>query len=314
MLASPGPLPSGPDTALTWAFEIKWDGMRVLATALDDRFRLASRTGRDVTDRFPELASARAAQPGLPAGSVLDGEVVAFDDAGAPSFARLAPRIQGAPAATARVSYVVFDLMRLGSDDLTSLPYDERRARLAEAVAPSAGLLVPESFADGAALLEATRERGLEGVVAKRRSSPYRPGVRSDDWVKVPHRTTRSYVVGGWKHSDAMPGRMASLLVGTPTGDGLLSYDGAVGSGLTGRLDSALRTVLAEIEVGAAPFHASPELPTEGVTFVEPVLVVDVAHLGRGGQGLLRQPAVERMRPDLAVPDLLADAVREEAP
>ena len=78
---------------------------------------------------------------------------------------------------------------------------------------PGSGLLVPESFADGAALLEATRERGLEGVVAKRRSSPYRAGVRSDDWVKVPHRTTRSYVVGGWKSRTDSPGRLASLLV-----------------------------------------------------------------------------------------------------
>lgn len=309
MLASPGPLPSGPDTALTWAFEIKWDGMRVLATALPDRFRLAGRTGRDVSDRFPEVAAARASQPGLPDGSVLDGEVVALDDAGVPSFARLAPRIQGAPAASASVTYVVFDLLRLGDTDLTALPYDERRARLADAVAPGERLLVPEAFDDGNALLAATRERGLEGVVAKRRASPYRPGVRSDDWVKVPHRTTRSYVVGGWKHSEAMPGRMASLLVGTPTGDGLLAYDGAVGSGLTGALDTALRTVLADIETSAAPFHPSAELPRDGVTFVEPVLVVDVAHLGRGGQGLLRQPAIVRMRPDLAVHDLLADAV-----
>ena len=308
MLASPGTLPSGPDTALTWAFEIKWDGMRVLATTLPDRFRLRSRTGRDVTDRFPEVAAARPAQVGLPDGSVLDGEVVAFDDAGAPSFARLAPRIQGAAPASAPVTYLAFDLLRFGDTDLTHLPYDERRARLVEAVAPATRLHVPESFVDGEALLAATRERGLEGVVAKRRASPYRPGVRSDDWIKVPHRATRSYVVGGWKHSEAMPGRMASLLVGTPTGDGLLAYDGAVGSGLTDRLDAALREVLAGIEVEAPRFHESAELPRDGVTFVEPILVVDVAHLGRGGQGLLRQPAIERMRPDLTMGDVLAGA------
>ena len=306
MLASPGPLPAGPDTALTWAFEIKWDGMRVLATALPDRFRLRSRTGRDVSDRFPEVAAARSEQADLPDGSVLDGEVVAFDDAGAPSFARLAPRIQGASSASAPVTYLAFDLLRLGDADLTARPYDERRARLVEVVAPAPGLLVPESFDDGEALLAATRERGLEGVVAKRRASPYRPGVRSDDWIKVPHRATRSYVVGGWKHSGAMPGRMASLLVGTPTGDGRLAYDGAVGSGLTDRLDAALREVLAGIEVETPSFHASAELPRDGVTFVEPILVVDVAHLGRGGQGLLRQPAIERMRPDLTMSDVLA--------
>jgi bifunctional non-homologous end joining protein LigD len=307
MLASPGTLPTGPGTALTWAFEIKWDGMRVLATALPERFSLRSRTGRDVTHRFAEVAAARVEQAGLSDGSVLDGEVVAFDDAGTPSFARLAPRIQGA-SSTAPVTYLAFDLLRLGDDDLTALPYDERRARLVEVVGPSAALLVPESFDDGAALLAATRESGLEGVVAKRRASPYRPGVRSDDWIKVPHRATRSYVVGGWKHSEAMPGRMASLLVGTPTGDGLLAYDGAVGSGLTDRLDAALREVLAGIEVEAPRFHPSAELPHVGVTFVEPILVVDVTHLGRGGQGLLRQPAIERMRPDLTASDVLAGA------
>ena len=307
MLASPGALPRGPDTALTWAFEIKWDGMRVLATAGPGRFRLRSRTGRDVSDRFPEVAEARAGLVDLPDGSVLDGEVVAFDDAGVPSFARLAPRIQGA-ASTAPVTYLVFDLLRLGDDDLTGLTYDQRRAHLVEVVAPRPTVQVPEAFADGEALLAATRERGLEGVVAKRRASAYRPGVRSDDWIKVPHRATRSYVVGGWKHSEAMPGRMASLLVGTPTGDGLLAYDGAVGSGLTDRLGAALREVLAGIAVAAPPFHESAELPRDGVTFVEPILVVDVAHLGRGGQGLLRQPAIERMRPDLTVADVLAGA------
>jgi bifunctional non-homologous end joining protein LigD len=313
MLASPGPLPSGPQTALTWAFEIKWDGMRALGDIGRSGLHLNSRSGRDVSRLFPEVAGegTAGALADLPRGSVLDGELVAFDEHGLPSFARLAPRIQGSGGAS--VTYLVFDLLRVGNETLLAEPYDVRRSRLADLVAPSPHVLVPESFDDGEALLDSTRERGLEGVVAKRRGSPYRPGVRSSDWIKVPHRTTRSYVVGGWKLGTAASRSLASLLVGTPTGDGKLLYDGAVGSGITQRQADALLAVMADLETRDPPFHVSSELPTQGSTFVEPILVVDVTHLGRGGQGLLRQASLERVRPDLSYADLLDDPLTDGA-
>jgi bifunctional non-homologous end joining protein LigD len=306
MLASPGPLPTGGGVSDSWAYEVKWDGMRVLATRTPQGLVLTSRTDRDVTARFPEVAAAAggAAWDAVPPGTVLDGEVVALDDAGLPSFARLAPRIQGDHGAGVPVTYLVFDLIVLGPEEQVSRTYDDRRALLLDTVPPGKVVQVPEAFDDGEALLAATAARGLEGVVAKRRASPYRPGVRSPDWVKVPHRTTASYVIGGWKAGAAGAGHLGSVLVGTPTGDGRLLYEGAVGSGIGGREETALLGVLAGTVLGSAPFHASEALPDKDITWVEPILVVDVAHLGRGGQGLLRQPAVVRLRPDLAVSDL----------
>ncbi len=306
MLASPGSLPVAEDRS--WAYEVKWDGMRVLATCAHGRFRLTSRSGTDATPRFPEVAG--AAQ-GLPAGTVLDGEIVAFDAAGHPSFALLAPRIQRTRAdaiGLRPVTFVVFDLLRLGADDVIALPYDERRRLLEDAVTPGPRVVVPDAFDDGAALFATTEEQRLEGVVAKRRDSRYQPGVRSPDWVKVPHRRTRSLVIGGWKARAESPGRLASLLVGTPTDDGKLRYEGAVGSGLTDVVSRAVVEVLGDIAVDDSRFHGypAPEQATGDVLrWVDPLLVVDVEHLGRTANGLLRQPAVVRLRPDLTSDDVV---------
>lgn len=307
MLASPGALPVTPEHA--WAYEVKWDGMRVLATSTHGRLRLTSRAGTDATTRFPELAD--AAPTALPAGSIIDGEVVAFDAAGHPSFALLAPRIQRArvDATVVRpVTYVVFDLLRLGARDVIDLPYAERRSLLADAVPDGPRVVVPESFDDGAALFATTEARRLEGVVAKRRESRYQPGVRSADWVKVPHRRTRSLVIGGWKARADSPTRLASLLVGTPTDDGMLRYEGAVGSGLSGAETRAVLEVLGDIASGSSAFHGYPapdQQRGDVLHWVEPLLVVDVDHLGRTANGLLRQPTVVRLRPDLSYAEVV---------
>jgi len=305
MLASPGDLPLSDDRS--WSYEVKWDGMRVLATSSAGGLRLTSRTGNDVSGRFPELVE--AVPQGLRPGSVLDGEVVLFDAAGRPSFGLLAPRIQrNATTAVLRpVTFLVFDILRLGITEVMDRPYDERRRLLEDAVDVSPRVVVPGAFDDGAGLFASTVEQGLEGVIAKRRTSRYQPGVRSSDWVKVPHRSTRSHVVGGWKSRTDSPTRLASLLVGSPTGDGMLRWDGAVGSGLSEPEVAAVLGVLREIEVETSPFHAypAPEPSREHVLhWVEPVLVVDVEHLGRTSNGLLRQPTIARIRPDLSPDDV----------
>ena len=305
MLATPGDLPIS--DARAWSYEVKWDGMRALATVSTGGFRLTSRTGNDVTGRFPEVSS--AVPPGLPAGSVLDGEIVLFDAAGRPSFGLLAPRIQRNPTEAVHrpVTYLVFDILRLGSTDVMDRPYDERRRLLEDTVEVSPRVVVPPAFDDGAALFASTVEQGLEGVIAKRRTSRYVPGARSSEWIKVPHRLTRSYVVGGWKSRTDSPARLASLLVGSPTADGMLRYDGAVGSGLSEAELAAVHGVLREIEVEASPFHAYPA-PEAGRDHVlhaaQPVLVVDVEHLGRTSNSLLRQPTIARLRPDLSPDDV----------
>ena len=297
MLATPGPLPFSGDGR--WAFEVKWDGMRALATTARGRVRLSSRAEMDVTARFREIAESPSLAANLADGTVLDGEIVAFDPAGRPSFSLLAPRIQGHRVNAVRVTYVVFDILRWEGQDVVAQPYAERRALLRAALEPGPFVVAPDSFDDGQALLDTTAAQGLEGVLAKRVDSPYRPGVRSPDWVKMPHRRCHSYVIGGWKHGTASGRPLASLLVGTPTADGLLVFDGAVGSGLGERDLQALLPVLREIARDERPFHWATTLPDERqVTWTEPILVVDVEHLGRTGNRLLRAPSVVRLRPD----------------
>ncbi len=303
MLTSPGPLPIS-EHGQNWAYEVKWDGMRVLAATTGGRVRLTSRSELDVTARFREVAES-AALASLPPDSIVDGEVVAFDAQGRPSFSLLAPRIQGRRDGAATVAYVVFDVLKLDGSDVRAQTYSERRELLGSVLEPSNFVTVPDSFADGDALFESTLAQGLEGVVAKRTDSPYQSGVRSTDWVKVPHRRTRSYVIGGWKHSPSTTRGLASLLVGTPTADGLLVYDGAAGSGLSELEIRTLLTVLGEIQQETRPFHWSAALPEEdSVTWTEPILVVDVEHLGRTGGAMLRQPTVVRLRPDLSYDDV----------
>ena len=215
MKAVTGELPVGE----AWSFEVKWDGMRVVAAIGDPRqpLRLDTTRGNDAADRFPELG-------GLPAHlaphrAVLDGEVVAFGDDGRPNFGLLQHRMHIArPADAARgaanipVCYVVFDLLWLDGQDLTGFTYLERRHLLTELIEPGEGLLVPaHQLGDGADLLEAARQSRLEGIVAKRIDSLYRPGARSPMWRKVKIRPRQEFVIGagtpasaaGWGSSGA---------------------------------------------------------------------------------------------------------------
>ena len=305
MLATPGGLPAGAE----WAYEVKWDGIRALLGTPRGGLTVTGRSGSDQTRAFPELAGMA---PSLPADSLVDGELVVMADGG-PSFHSLIPRLHAdtrraaALARRAPATLLVFDLLLLGGRDVTDHPYDERRDLLASLDLDGASWQVPSSFDDGPALWEATSAQGLEGVVAKRRASRYHPGVRHPDWVKVAHRRTRSFVVGGHRPgSSPGPGRIGSLLVGTPVGDGLLHYDGAVGSGLSAAVQRAVRTILDETATSIPAFDTLDLLPGDGV-WCEPIVVVDVAHLGRGGNGLLRQPSVARVRPDRSYADLLTD-------
>jgi bifunctional non-homologous end joining protein LigD len=232
MLASTGTvIPHGPG----WAHEIKWDGMRVLAEVRDGRLRLSSRNENDVTSSFPELGT--LAGPGMPDDMLLDGEVVALD-AGVPSFSALAERMHVSNARRARslaiarpVTFMVFDLLRLEGVDLTAQPLAQRRAALERIDLAGPNVQVPPAYDDGEALRAATLEQGLEGVVSKRRSSRYRPGRRSPDWLKFPHRESRSVVIGGWRLENGSDRRLGAVLVGRPATHGL-AYLGRVGSGL----------------------------------------------------------------------------------
>ena len=292
----PGTLPGGP----AWAFEVKWDGVRAIADTRDG-VRLLSRRGADVTPAYPELESL-AALPGL----LLDGEVVAMAG-GVPSFSALADRMHVRDARRARalaaskpVTYLVFDVLARDGEDLTALPYDERRSvldALAEQGLPEHVQLSPV-YDDGAQLWAVTEQHGLEGVVAKRRASTYQPGRRSRDWVKAPHRRTRAALVGGWRSESTGSGRLGSILVGAPDRDGTLRYLGRAGSGLTGQRAQDLRRVLEAAARDDAPFVDVPREDARGTLWCEPGVVIDLLYLTRTPDGRLRQPVVRGVRTD----------------
>jgi bifunctional non-homologous end joining protein LigD len=303
MLATPGGLPNGPE----WLFEVKWDGMRVLADVDEGRLRLTSRTERDVTANYPELAGLPRLAPDV----LLDGEVVLLER-GVPSFAALADRMHSPVdprTALARpVTYMVFDVLRLYGVSLVDRPLEERRATLERMdLAAVPNLSLSPGYTDGRALLEATRARGMEGVVAKRRDSPYRPGRRSPAWVKASHQHTQVCLVGGWRPERSSGARIGALLLGLPDGTGL-RYVGKVGAGLAG---TTAQRVLQErlVRVDPPPFvERVPRPDSVGARWCAPTTVVEVAHLGWTDGGRLRQPVYRGVRDDLEPDQVLQES------
>jgi bifunctional non-homologous end joining protein LigD len=304
MLASTGPLPAGPG----WAYEFKWDGVRALATIRGGALRLHARSGAEITAAYPELAPLSTAL----ADAELDGEIVVLDQDGRPSFTALAERMHvREPGRAARlaaaipVTYLVFDLLRLDGADLTQLPYAQRRARLDGLGLVGDRWLAPPSFADGPATLAAARENALEGVVAKRLTSLYRPGVRSPDWVKVKAEQSAEFVVGGFR-----PGvrTLGALLIGVPRPDGRLAFRGRVGGGISASAERALLAVLRPLATAQSPFaDPLPREDSRDATWVHPEVVVEVKYGQRTPDGRLRFPRFLRLRPDLS-PEECTDA------
>ncbi|WP_433055750.1 non-homologous end-joining DNA ligase [Dactylosporangium sp. CS-033363] len=299
MLASPGVLPAGPG----WAYEFKWDGIRAIAVVQAGVTRLYARSGAEVTAAYPELAQIGR---GL-TDSVLDGEVVAMDEAGQPSFQVLAERMHvrephraARLAAAVPVTYLVFDALRAEGEEITGVPYRGRRERL-EALPLGPRAMVPPSFDDGPATVAASVENRLEGVVAKRADSLYHPGIRTSDWIKVKLEESAEFVVGGWR-----PGKRAlgALLVGVPAAGGL-AYRGRVGGGISGASERALLAALEPLSTNENPFGAAvPREDARGAVWVRPHLVVEVKFSHRTRDGRLRFPRFLRIRPDLTAEEV----------
>jgi bifunctional non-homologous end joining protein LigD len=297
MLATPAPqvgaLPRGPG----WAYEVKWDGVRALADTAGGSLRLWSRNERDITPAYPELLGLA----GVP-DAVLDGEIVLLAG-GVPSFAALAERMHvrdvRRAAALARrqpVSYMAFDVLRLDGADLTGRPYDERRVVLAGLALPERVQLSP-SYPDGDDLWQVTLDHGLEGVVAKRRTSTYQVGRRSADWVKSAHVRTRVALVGGWREESTGTGRLGALMLGARDEHGALRFLGRAGSGLTGPVAQDLARLLrARTD---CPFDDEvPALDARGARWCDPLVLVDTRYLNRTPDGRLRQPVIRGVRTD----------------
>ena len=303
MLATPGRhVPTGD----AWTHEVKWDGVRALTEVRDGTLRMTSRNENAITTAWPELAASPLGERDL----LVDGEIIALNERGIPDFRTLQERMHVRRATTAArlaeqvpAIYMVFDLLHLDGEDLTPRPLEERRAAL-EGLGLDGTWQVPPQYDDGAMLHEATLQQGLEGVVSKRRTSTYRFGERSPHWQKLAHRHRLSYVVGGWRPQEGTSDRLAALLVGELTPDGLL-YRGRVGSGIGPKQGKVLGELVAELGRAGSPFDDDvPAVDARGTHWLEPVLVVDIDTHGRG-YDRLRQPSFQGVRTDLAPKDLL---------
>ena len=300
MLAKSGELPRDEPA---WGFEVKWDGIRTILFCDHGHMALQGRNGTDFTGRYPEVREL-ARELGARR-LILDGEIVAFDEEGRPSFERLQSRMHlGSDSAVRRrmrdipVTYVAFDLLYLDGRSTMALSYEERRKVLDALEFQGPAWRAPAyQRGEGSALLAATKELGIEGVVAKRLSSSYEPGRRASAWVKVKNICEQDVVIGGWAPGEGKrSGRVGALVTGLYE-DGRLVYAGKVGTGFTDRTLAILERELAPLRRGSSPFQGRSA--PKGTIFVEPRLVARVELREWTKSGTMRAPSFKGLRDDI---------------
>ncbi|MFP4054612.1 MAG: non-homologous end-joining DNA ligase [Phycisphaerae bacterium] len=307
MLAVNGKMPRDPSR---WAFEYKWDGMRALCYIQGGCLRFESRKLRDVTFLYPDLVE-EAALPEMEA--IVDGEIIALDQEGRPSFKRLQRRMHASPrkvpGAVERtaVHYYVFDLLWYNGRSVMDQPYLQRREALQKLHLPHPRWQVPASHVgEGKAMLRVARQWGLEGLVAKRPDGPYRAGQRSGDWQKIKIVRRGEFVVGGWEPREKNSRQVGSLLLGYYHPDRLgLQYAGRVGTGFDAETHQRLASLLEQ--------HPREESPFEGrvggrsARFVEPIFVAAVDYRRWPAGGNLQQASFQGLRADVSAHDVLIE-------
>ena len=279
-------------TGPEWVYEEKYDGIRAVAYRDDDRLRILSRTGQDLTAGFTGVAEALRELPDRD--FVLDGELVVFDEGGVSRFQLLQRR--GIDPRT-RPVYAVFDCLRSEGRDILRKPLAQRRERLKELVLARAGRLMRSRRLprDGERAIETAREKGWEGVIAKMAASPYEPGVRSRAWLKVKVRGESEFVIGGHTPPQGSRAEFGALLVGLYD-RGKLRYTGKVGTGYTGETLRDLGARLKKLHSDTSPFDPAPRI--REAIWVKPRLVAQLAYAEWTADGKLRQPAFLGLRSD----------------
>ena len=291
-------LATRPPSGDSWLYEVKWDGVRALCFIEDNELRIFSRSGKRCEQQYPELSvlprHVKASQ------AILDGEIAVLDDKGRSSFNMIQPRISVTDANSVAhlsrstpVNLFLFDLLYLDGHDLRGVPLEERKRLLSEIVSPSDRILVSDFFTvDGAAMLEAAKANGLEGIVAKARGSRYE-GRRSRDWVKVKVVTSDDFVIGGFTHGER--DYFSSLVLGLYDGQ-KLTHAGQVGTGFN---EKSLKEIYGKIEpliTKKSPFTGTVKALRD-VTWVQPELVAEIKYLEMTPDGLLRAPVFVALRP-----------------
>ena len=285
-----------------WGFEFKWDGIRALAQVDGGRVRLMSRSGEEVTPRYPEVHAM-----GRALGSrevILDGEVVALDEKGRPSFEEIQQRMGLNSESEIRrkmkvvpVTYMIFDLLWQDGHSLMSLPYVERRRLLAALkLAGDSWQTPPYEKGGGQAMLDASAKAGLEGVMAKKLDSPYEPGKRNGAWVKVKNHYRQELVIGGWLEGEGKrQGHPGALLVGYYDG-GKFVYAGKVGTGFTDAMLDKLQAAMKPLEIDKTRFDVGS--PPKAAHFVKPQVVAEFEFVEWTRSGQLRAPSFKGLRTD----------------
>ncbi len=312
MLASAAP--SIPSDESRYAFEVKWDGVRAIITVADGTVRAVSRNDRDLGPAYPELAGLTDALAGR--ACMLDGEIVAFDVDGRPSFETLQQRMHvrdvravARLAVTIPVVAVVFDVLWLDGEPLVRRPYTERREALASLGlgAGAAWRVPPASIGVAEPVLAVVHGSALEGVLAKRLDGRYEPGARSRSWLKVKFHHRQEFVIGGFTLGErGRAGRIGALVLGVHDETGRLVCAGKAGTGFTERELDRLAGLLVPLARADSPFSAGDVPP--GTQFVDPGLVCDVRFAGWTGSGAIRHPAYLGLRDDLDPRDVVREA------
>jgi bifunctional non-homologous end joining protein LigD len=286
-----------------WAFEIKWDGFRAIARVRGDDVQLLSRNGKRLDGTHPDVAAALPAAL-THAACVLDGELCAFDENGVPRF-ELFQRGEGA------IAYMVFDLLELDGESLIAEPWTRRRELLTELIVPEAPIVVlSQVYDDGEALLAAAHDRGLEGIMAKRRGARYRPGRRSDEWRKIKLRNEATLLIAGYTSGQGARHNLGALLLATDD----LEYAGNCGSGLS---DEGIREVLQTLEPlrrETSPLRGAPKLggvARSRITWVEPSVACEVEFTEWTRERRLRAPVFKRLVKEDAVKQRPVESARE---
>jgi bifunctional non-homologous end joining protein LigD len=294
MLAKAGDLPTDGDK---WLYEVKWDGYRGIATVKDGAVTIQSRSGKsDLTERFPEIVGALSTLTDC----VLDGELVAIDGNGDSTFETL-HRSNGA------TRYIVFDVLEVQGHGVTGMTLQGRRELLEKVVEQGTYLAVSPAFNDGQELLDTVIERGLEGIVAKLRASRYVEGSRTEAWTRVKIRNEQEFLVAGWTPGEGARAGTIGALVLALIEDGEVVYVGKAGSGMT---DADMPLLLSRMtERATSPLREIPKDLGRDVTWVEPVLVVQVAYQRWTEDSRLWHPSFKGIRDDKAAKDVTREAV-----